>query len=80
MDHKLADVAWSKCAACHTRWLHYHYENEGISRSGRWARGPLGDEQITLANAADVLSKLDWYFAGGSYFDGEIHKRTGPLV
>ena len=80
-DARYAEITIERCTLCHSRWLHYLVEEEGISRSGRWFRGLIStDTNVTAASAAQLLASLDWYWAGGSYFDGETHRRSGPLV
>lgn len=79
-DGRFADVTVETCRACGRRWLGYAWEVEGISRSGRWYRGlTRADVEITVENAAATLESLDWYWAGGSYFDGRVHRARGPL-
>lgn len=79
MDDRYADVAIHRCRRCGRRWLHYHLEDESISRSGRWYRGLLEPgEQPSAENAATLLEGMKDYFAGGSYYDGKIGKRSGP--
>ena len=79
MDGRYADVAIHRCRRCGRRWLHYHLEDEAMSRSGRWYRGLLKPgEQATVESAATQLQEMADYFAGGSYYDGKIHRRSGP--
>lgn len=80
---RFAEVYLDRCKSCGRCWLHYFFEFEHLSRSGRWYRGLLCPEQaaaVTAANAAAILENLDWYFAGGSYFDGRVYRRRGPLL
>ncbi len=80
-DARFAEITLERCPLCHERWLSYLVEEEGISRSGRWFRGlvPLRSV-VTAQNAASTLASLDWYWAGGSYFDGTVHRRSGPVI
>src|SRR6187200_2159565 len=61
-----------RCKNCGRCWLHYFVEYEAFSRSGRWFRGLITEEQatrVTPENAAALLESLPWHFFGGSYFD-----------
>lgn len=82
MDDRFADVEVLTCDSCGRQWLRYHWENEGISRSGRWYLGVIDDRQaagMTAEAARDTFSNLEWYFCGGSYFDGETARISGPI-
>jgi hypothetical protein len=66
---------------CGTRWIHYFYELEGISGSGRWYRGIISEDTaatMTPEKATAWLEQLDQYMYGGSYFttDGAYGKGT----
>ena len=80
---RYADVSIEVCRICGRNWLHYHFEMEWQSRSGRWYRGLLAAEvapNVTAQNAASILEELPWYFAGGSYFGGDVHRASGRLM
>ncbi|HEX9987156.1 MAG TPA: hypothetical protein VGE45_01570 [Chloroflexia bacterium] len=80
---RYADVSMDVCRICGRNWLHYHFELEWQSRSGRWYRGLVAGEvvaQVSAHNAASVLEELPWYFAGGSYFGGNVHRAAGRLM
>jgi hypothetical protein len=80
---RYADVSMDVCRACGRNWLHYHFELEWQSRSGRWYRGLVASEVargVSALNAASVLEELPWYFAGGSYFGGNVHRASGRLI
>ena len=82
-DGRYADVTYEACHACGLQWVHYQFEFEAFSRSGRWYRGQINSAQaeaLTAANAAALLEALAAYTAGGSYFDGQERERSGPLV
>ncbi|HYP41601.1 MAG TPA: hypothetical protein VEX13_14680 [Chloroflexia bacterium] len=82
-EGRYADVSMDRCRTCGRNWLHYHFELEWQSRSGRWYRGlVMGEieEGVSALNATSVLEELPWYFAGGSYFGGNIHRTAGRLV
>jgi hypothetical protein len=83
MDKDYAQVTMLACPVCGTTWLRYHYELEAFTASGRWYLGALSAEQAAQAtadNAKTTLEGLDWYFYGGSYFDGRRGRASGPLA
>jgi len=58
---RYADVAVDRCLTCGRSWLHYHFEFESFSRSGRWYRGlitPAVASTVTPETAAAVLEGL----------------------
>lgn len=80
---RFAEVHLKRCAACGAHWLRYYFAHESFSRSGRWYEARLTDAQaraVTAETAAALLESLASYQAGGSYFDGEVHTRSGPLL
>lgn len=82
MDRHYAQVTLRACPDCGRRWLHYHYELEAFSRSGRWYLGALSPHQanpLHADNARDILAQLDWYFYGGSYYEGRTGRASGPI-
>jgi hypothetical protein len=82
MDSRYGEVTLLTCPACGQMWLQYLYEMEGFSRSGRWYRGAITVQQaaeVTAENARAMLEGLEWYFYGGSYFDGQSGRSSGPL-
>jgi hypothetical protein len=74
-DGRFAEVSIDTCKYCGTRWIHYFYEIEGISNSGRWYRGMIGEKgdaaDITPGIAVRWLEQLEQYVYGGSYFNTE---------
>jgi hypothetical protein len=75
-------VALHRCTACGGQWLHYLVEYEAFSDSGRWFCGRVDDATaaaISAENAIGALAGLPWYWAGGSYFGGEVAKASGPV-
>lgn len=79
---RFADVTLHTCPACGANWLHYHVEYEAFGRSGRWFCGRLDEAAsatVLASNAIATLAALPWYWAGGSYFDGEVSKGSGPV-
>lgn len=83
MDQVYGEVTLLACPQCGRHWLRYTYENEAFSRSGRWYLGHISRQQarrVTVGEARELLARLDWYFYGGSYFDGRVGKTAGPLA
>lgn len=83
MDDKFGEISIEQCEDCGRYWLHYFYENEGISRSGRFYCGIIPAEiveSVSPSNAIGILESLDWYFCGGSYYDGKIYKTSGQIL
>jgi hypothetical protein len=80
---RFATASLDTCRACGRIWLTYGFEIEAFSKSGRWYRGliaPDAARTVTAASAAALLESLDWYWAGGSYFDGQVLRRAGAIV
>jgi hypothetical protein len=79
---RFGDVSILTCRRCGRPWLHYHYEHEGFTASGRWWHGPISPEAITdltADSALDVFATLPFYFTGGSYHGGVVAKEHGPI-
>ena len=79
---RFGEVTLHTCPACGAKWLHYHVEYEAFAGSGRWFCGRLdhaGAVNVSASNAIATLAALPWYWAGGSYFDGEVSKGVGPV-
>jgi hypothetical protein len=82
LDVRFAEVTLLACPACGQRWLRYFYEVEAFTASGRWYLGAITPEQaasLTAEGAKAVLEGLEWYFYGGSYFDGKSGKASGRI-
>ena len=82
MDQHFGEVSLETCKLCGQHWLKYAYENEAFTASGRWYRAPINSgltSHITSASAKDIIEHMPWYYAGGSYFSGKIHKHSGSL-
>ena len=76
------DVALHRCPECGAQWLHYLVEYEAFTGSGRWFCGRLHGEAaatVSASNAIATLASLDWYWFGGSYFEGTVGKGAGPV-
>jgi hypothetical protein len=81
VDHG-AEVSVVTCNSCGTRWLHYFFENESFTASGRWYRGLLAapeQSMVTPATAIAYLGSLPWHFAGGSFYDSTGFRRSGEI-
>ncbi|HEY1751664.1 MAG TPA: hypothetical protein VGG29_10385 [Caulobacteraceae bacterium] len=79
---RFAEVSLCRCKACGRLWLRYFVEYEAFGRSGRWARGLIGEEAaaaMTPQAAEPYLRGLDGYLYGGSYFGGVTGRRRGPM-
>jgi hypothetical protein len=82
MDDIYGEVTLYRCRQCRRLWLHYHYENEAFTASGRWYHGlipPDLEGSVTLENARAILEGLDSYWTGGSYVGGRVFQRRGKL-
>ncbi len=78
-DELYGDARIDLCRTCGRRWLHYHLTYEGFADSGRWFRGQAAPETaLSPRNAALVFGDLPGYFAGGLFFGGQAHRRSGP--
>jgi hypothetical protein len=79
---RFADTKVDTCSVCGRAWVHYHFEFEHLRASGRWYRGHVPPEvaaAVTAETAASVLESLPWYWCGGSYFDGKVHRTAGEI-
>ena len=50
-----------------------------MAGEGFQAVGPFGEIDLKLEKAVDHLNGLEWYLYGGSYFDGIVGRRSGPM-
>ena len=81
-EGRFADVVVLECLSCGHLWVRYHVEYEGVSKSGRWARGRIEAAQATTIRSDEVpgyLAGLANYLFGGSRFDGASGSRSGPM-
>ncbi|HVC80457.1 MAG TPA: hypothetical protein VNL35_08175 [Chloroflexota bacterium] len=81
-DGRFGEVSIHTCRWCGQRWLHYLYEHEGFTASGRWWHGPISIEEaglVTADAALDVLAVLPFYYVGGSYYGGDVTRGHGPI-
>lgn len=62
-------------------YVRYYITWEASPHSGRWFCGPVVAAQVAELNpnnALALLGNLDYYYAGGSYFEGNILETSGP--
>lgn len=79
---RYGEVSFQQCKKCGSQWVKYLYEQEAFSNSGRWFRGIISKERIntlTPENTVGYLESIDWYFYGGSFFNGQIRVGKGRL-
>lgn len=77
---RFGDVSIATCKTCGQQWLCYQLEYEAFSRSGRWYRGAISPDDAEAMKpeaAVTAIVKMDWYFAGGSYFNSTGLKMSG---
>ena len=80
---RFGEVTIEKCKHCNSLWLHYFVEYESFSKSGRWYRGLITQENstnITPENSIDYLKSLEWHLYGGSYFNATGKKGSGNIL
>jgi hypothetical protein len=81
-EGRFAEVRIKTCKKCAQKWLHYFFEIEGQTGSGRWYRGAISNESaeaMTAEHAAGFLEGLESYFVGGSYFGSLGTKGSGSI-
>jgi hypothetical protein len=83
MDRHYAEITLLRCRDCGQFWLRYFYENEAFTRSGRWYLGAITPEQraaLSPERAKAMLESLDWYYYGGSFYDGRRGRASGEIM
>jgi hypothetical protein len=83
MDRNLGEAELMTCKKCRRLWLRYYWENAAFTKSGRWYHGLVreGDgNKLTAENAPAYLAGLEWYLRGGSFYNGEVSRASGPLI
>jgi hypothetical protein len=83
LDSRFAEVSVLVCGDCGQYWLRYFYEAEAFTGSGRWYLGAVTPGQVaalTVEHARTTLEALDWYFYGGSYYDGRRGRSSGKTT
>lgn len=81
VDRRFAEVSLATCPVCGQAWLRYFYEDESVSRSGRWYLGAVSSgPDLSPDSARTTFEGMDWYFYGGSYYEGQVGKTSGPLT
>jgi hypothetical protein len=79
---RFAAVTVERCTACDQKWLRYFFEQEAFSKSGRWYRVAISDDEaasVTETTALELMSRCSWHFYGGSYFDSTGERCEQPL-
>ncbi|MCE9559811.1 MAG: hypothetical protein K8R88_12775 [Armatimonadetes bacterium] len=82
-DSNFGEVALGECPGCGQLWLHYSYEDESVTASGRWYEcwlTPFEGSSLNVDSALDILKSKPWHYYGGSYFSGKIGKSSGPVI
>lgn len=82
VDDHHGEVTVRTCRTCGRHWVHYLYENESVSRSGRWFCGLVDDAKLSTlrpGNALEILQSLEWYYRGGSFFGGSVTRGSGRI-
>jgi hypothetical protein len=83
LDSQLAEVSVLICQDCGQHWLRYFYEVEAFTSSGRWYLGAITPKQfatLTPDQAKSTLESLDWYYYGGSYYEGRKGRTSGNII
>jgi hypothetical protein len=81
-DERYGEVSIWTCKKCGRNWLHYLIEYEYLQASGRMFTGVISPETaagIKADRAVDLFESMDWYFRGGSAFDGQLMRTQGPI-
>jgi len=81
-NNRNGEVSIKTCKKCGRKWLHYLVEYWFYKDTGRWYRGLIAENMehsITAENAVTILDSLECRFEGGTYFDSDGRKSTGPV-
>jgi hypothetical protein len=74
VDRRHGESSVLACPDCGQNWVHYLYEEEAFTGSGRWFESPIPIESratLTADNAIDLINAQPWHYYGGSYFGHE---------
>jgi hypothetical protein len=58
-------VTIERCLSCNQQWLRYFFEQEALSKSGRWYRIPVSDAEaasVTETTALELMTRCSWHF------------------
>ena len=83
LDSRFAGVSVLLCPDCKQHWLRYFYEAEAFTGSGRWYLGAITPEVLAALSVEDAkrtLQRLNWYFYGGSYYEGRSGRTAGEIL
>ena len=79
-------VSLQTCKKCGAKWVKYLIEEPHHTKSGRWWRAPISNEDsltLTAENALEYVERQEWCLAGGSYYEGVYpgcdHKCVKPI-
>lgn len=81
-DPRYGEVSIQTCKKCGTKWVKYLIEEEHHSKSGRWWRAQISNEDnlaLTAGNAKEYVERQEWCFVGGSFYEVGIHKIMKPI-
>ena len=81
-EHRWAHIDIRRCPLCGAQFLAFFHESEAFRKSGVWYVLPLTAEQlveVTLENSRETFENAEWYWSGGSFWDGDVHQRSGQL-
>jgi len=80
LDRNLGEVSLRRCDTCGLLWLHYLFEQEAFTGSGRWFKCPAQSSDISAEQGLRLLREAPWVFYGGSAFDGRTGRMRGKDV
>ena len=78
----LGEITIDSCKRCGIKWIKYLIEEPQLTKSGRWWRALIGkneENKISVNTSKSYIENQGWCFIGGSYFDGEVHKKERPI-
>ncbi|HEU4558400.1 MAG TPA: hypothetical protein VFS20_11145 [Longimicrobium sp.] len=81
-DASGAEVALETCKVCGRIWLKYLIEEPHYSRSARWWRAAVPEEelsQLSAASAREFIERQASCFVGGSGFGSSGRETLGPV-
>jgi hypothetical protein len=79
---RFAEVSVWRCRSCNQAWLHYFFEYETHTGSGRWYMVVLSAEEadsVTAENAVGVLLGKPWHIRGGRHFGDAVGRYAFPV-
>ena len=73
------EVAEEICNECGTKWLVYLLEEPHYTKSGRWWRIKVTNEEYTKETVKEIIESKEWCFVGGSFYDSQGKKVNAPI-